>query len=142
MGGLSVLILYLEDSDAKSAEMDKCLSALGHALVPSRTIAEAVLAIEQKPFDLIIISIHLQSENAFDLVRFIREHPKFTRLPVILLDSYQTRIAKAVTDSLQVVCRMMEATYLAMEGFDSKQLIEQIEHVTQENQQIAKLRSS
>ncbi|MBA3858596.1 MAG: hypothetical protein C0507_16945 [Cyanobacteria bacterium PR.3.49] len=126
-------ILYLEDSDVKIAELEKCVTSSGHTLVACRTISSAITALEEHSFDFVLIGIHLQSENAFDLVRFIREHPRLTNLPVILLDSYQTRIAKAVTDSLQVVCRMMDAHYLAMEGFNSKQLIEQIEQLMEEH---------
>lgn len=126
-------ILYLEDRKDNAAEMESCLKSLCYRLSIFRSVDSAAEALEQGAFDVVISGVHLESENALELVRLIRCHPKLDHLPIVLIDSHQTRFAKAVNDSLELACQTLGVThYLAMEDFDQNQVCNLVKQTLQE----------
>lgn len=116
-------ILYLEDRNDRMSEVEEYLTSAGYALQTCKTIVSAIQALEKGSFELVISGVHLESENAFDLVRSIREHPKFANLPIILLESNQSEFAESVNDALRISCQILGVNhYLAMSESDSKHL--------------------
>lgn len=131
-------ILYLEDRKDTAIEIEDCLTSAGYELFPCSRIEDAIKALERERFDLVISGTHLEAANPFDLVSCMR-NSIFKDIPIILIDSHQTALAKAVNEAVKISCHMMSVThYLAMEDFDSKlfrNLIEQTVKASRPNLQ-------
>lgn len=116
-------ILYLEDRGSNVEEVTRCLEPFGYEVTVVDTVAAAQDLLEQDEYALVMSGIHLEFENAFDLVRVIRQTKGNLELPIVLLDAHQTILAKAVSESLENMCATLDVTkYLAMDAFDESRV--------------------
>lgn len=116
-------ILYLEDRGSNVEEVTRCLEPFGYEIITVDTVAAAQTLLDQTGFSLVLSGIHLEFENAFDLVRVIRQIKGDFELPIVLLDAHQSVLAKAVSESLENTCATLGVTkYLAMETFDESRV--------------------
>lgn len=116
-------VLYLEDCEDKISKLRQCVNSLGYTLRTCSTVSAALDELERSSFDLVMSAVHLKIDSALDLVRSIRKNPKHANLPIILIDSHQTAVAKSINDSVEVAAQTLGVTeYLAMSDFDPKRV--------------------
>ena len=103
--GARVRVLLVGES-AAVVTGGSCLSAAGYDARLERDGGAALAALEEAPFDLIIIDWHLPTEDGVGLCRAIRARPRYADLHVIVLtpahDHLPARALKAGADDYLV----------------------------------------
>ena len=89
-----IVILHVEDNTVLGALVAITLEGLGFTgkRISASTVtkAEKILdeaALKGDPFDLIISDMHLPDGTGLDVVRYVRENPKFKSTPMLILSS-------------------------------------------------------
>lgn len=83
-------VMIVEDSPTVRYEVRMLLKQIG--VVPVEVGGElgCFMQIEQygKPVDLILMDLTLKNENGFEIIKKIRENPKYSRIPIIVLTEH------------------------------------------------------
>ncbi len=89
--GPSSRILLVEDNAAGQDYATRLLKKDGHSVVAAGSVAAAISAAMQEPFDLILMDIMLPDGNGFDASRAIRAHEQqagWPRSPIVALTAH------------------------------------------------------
>ncbi|HKV94432.1 MAG TPA: response regulator [Candidatus Angelobacter sp.] len=81
-------ILIAEDNAVNRELLREMLEAGDYRVVEARNGQEALTQIEEIEPDLVLLDINMPVMDGFALLRWIREHPKFRRLPVVAVTAY------------------------------------------------------
>lgn len=84
--GSALKILLVEDSVVLGEAIHDHISAMGHLVVWSTTLAEAFLASGAGGFELILLDLRLPDGSGLSLLRSLRDHDN--RVPVIVLTAF------------------------------------------------------
>ena len=83
-------IMIVEDSPTVRYEVKLLLKQIG--IVPIEVGGElgCFMQIEQygKPVDLILMDLTLKNENGFEIIEKIKENPKYSKIPIIVLTEH------------------------------------------------------
>lgn len=78
-------VLVAEDSPSMRAFITGTLErAFGARVVETGNGFEALRALPGPPFDAIITDINMPEINGLELLRYLKEHPVYRRIPVII----------------------------------------------------------
>jgi len=82
-------ILYVEDLPQNMLLVGRILEALGHELLEAKNGELGwEMVVGHRP-DLILMDLHLPGEmSGFDLIRRVKSHPDYCRIPVVALTAY------------------------------------------------------
>src|SRR5271156_3012169 len=94
---------------ADTQEDAVCLKRImqGHELVVANTMSEAVAALEAQTFDLIIIGLHFDDSQMFELIRETKKMPKNAHKPIICFCARDTRLARILHESLESTTKLL-----------------------------------
>ncbi len=84
-------ILVAEDNPVNRALIREILDVAGYEVIEVCDGEEAVQKIEETPLDLVLLDIQLPGPDGFALLRHLRSHPRFARLPVVAVTAYAMR---------------------------------------------------
>ena len=81
-------ILIIEDDSASRALVKYLLETAGHATLDAEDGgAGARLALEANP-DLVICDLQMPVMNGYEVVRYLREHPLWRRVPMVAVTAF------------------------------------------------------
>ncbi len=99
-------ILVVDDERAVCSSVEKILTRRGHDVEKTLSVAGAVAAMEQGPFDLVLADLMMPQASGLDLIREVQQ--RWPGVPVIIMTGYAS-IASAI-----------EATRLGAAGYVPK----------------------
>jgi CheY-like chemotaxis protein len=76
-------ILIAEDDDALRRTLEMLLLSSGHRIVAARDGAEALVALDGQPVDLVITDVLMPKMDGLEFIREIREHRP--ELPIVAI---------------------------------------------------------
>jgi len=86
----SIRILVADDDQTTCLLMQAALVKAGLAVELAHDGEAALAAFERAPFDMVMLDVDMPRMNGIELVRRIREDPKFREIPVMII-SYKDR---------------------------------------------------
>ena len=84
-------ILIVEDEEEIRVTIIRSLSPEGFDFLEASTYKEALLKLEDRSIQLVLMDIGLPDADGFDLLRLIKRTPEMTNLPVIIFTSSSER---------------------------------------------------
>jgi CheY-like chemotaxis protein len=81
-------ILIAEDNPVNLELLREMLEAFDYRIVEAANGQEALAMIEESLPDLVLMDINMPVLDGFGAIRRIREHPRFSRLPVLAVTAY------------------------------------------------------
>lgn len=81
----SVSILYVEDNFENRILVLRILNAEGYAVTFAENATEALDAVNEQPFDLILMDINLPDIDGYTLTSRLRQHPNTVKTPIVAL---------------------------------------------------------
>jgi CheY-like chemotaxis protein len=85
---ITTTILIAEDNAVNRELLREMLEAGDYCVVEARNGQEALTKIEEAEPDLVLLDINMPVMDGFAVIRWIREHPKFRKLPVVAVTAY------------------------------------------------------
>ncbi|MDM9383696.1 response regulator transcription factor [Chlorogloeopsis sp. ULAP01] len=82
---MSLLILIVDDDPAVRYEASSSLEKFGYSVITTEDGQEALNIIEEYHPNLIVTDISMSELDGYQLIRWVRQHPKFRILPVVFL---------------------------------------------------------
>jgi DNA-binding response OmpR family regulator len=118
--------------DADQNACDRVQQTLASSCVVAcvTSLSEAKLSLEMHLPDMLIVEVLLGQENGLDLCRFIRRHPAFRHIPIMLLTSQATlqdKIAGFDAGADDYVVKPFDARHLVARI----RLLSRIKHIEQ-----------
>jgi CheY-like chemotaxis protein len=98
---------------ADTSDSDRRLSAIlgGHDLLFARTMGEAQRLLAQRPFDLVMVGVHFDDSQMFDLVRHIRAGGSHAERPVACVRSHRFASAASISiEGLEIAARALSCS--------------------------------
>jgi signal transduction histidine kinase len=83
-----VNILLVDDEERNLTVLETILDNPGYRLVRAETADQALLALVQEEFALIVLDIHLPGMSGFELAHMIKQRKKTAGIPIIFLTAY------------------------------------------------------
>jgi two-component sensor histidine kinase len=84
-----VNILLVDDQPAKLLSYEVILRELGETLITAGSAAEALELLLKTDVALILMDVCMPELDGFELVRMLREHPRFEKIAVIFVSAIQ-----------------------------------------------------
>ena len=84
-------ILYAEDDLVVLTVYKKRLEAAGFHVIPSRDGLEAIKNLSMFVPDLVLLDLMMPKFNGEEVLQFIRNNPRFVKVPVIILSTNSIR---------------------------------------------------
>jgi two-component system cell cycle response regulator DivK len=81
----SASILYVEDNPENRLLILRILNAEGHVVTFAENATEALSAIQEKDFNLILMDINLPDIDGYTLTAKLRKNPKTVGVPIVAL---------------------------------------------------------
>jgi signal transduction histidine kinase len=78
-------ILLVDDQQANLLALEGVLAPLGHRLVQVRSGQDALRALLQQEFAVVLLDVMMPGLDGFDTARLIRQRPKTQHLPIIFI---------------------------------------------------------
>ncbi len=82
-----IVILIVEDSSTQAMRLEHLLQRHDYRVIVAGNGRQAIAALEKQVPTLVITDINMPEMDGYELCRWIKDNPKFTQLPVILLTS-------------------------------------------------------
>ncbi|MDJ0972860.1 MAG: PAS domain-containing protein [Planctomycetota bacterium] len=83
----SLRILVAEDNEVNQVVAQSVLEKLGAQVDIAKNGAEAVAAVEEATYDLVLMDMHMPEMDGLEAARRLRAHPSTIRLPIIALSA-------------------------------------------------------
>ena len=80
-------ILIVEDSDVMRSFLVASLEGLPYDVVEAPTGFEALKVLPHHPLAMIVTDINMPDINGLELIGFIKKHPQFSALPVLVIST-------------------------------------------------------
>lgn len=80
-------ILIVEDSDVMRSFLVASLEGLPYDVVEAPTGFEALKILPHHPLAMIVTDINMPDINGLELIGFIKKHPQFSTLPVLVIST-------------------------------------------------------
>jgi len=85
-----VRILVVEDDAFNQKIVNQVLKNFGASIVLANNGLEALVALEQEAFDIVLMDLHMPSMNGYEATLAIRKQARYAELPVITLSASVT----------------------------------------------------
>jgi len=85
-----VRILVVEDDAFNQKIVNQVLKRFGASIVLANNGLEALVALEQEAFDIVLMDLHMPSMNGYEATLEIRKQARYAELPVITLSASVT----------------------------------------------------
>jgi CheY-like chemotaxis protein len=86
-------VLVVDDSATKRYLLVSWLSRAGYAVIEAETGAEALVMVDAKPVDLVVLDVRLPDMSGFDVCEQIKGNPKHAALPVVHVSAHAVDVA-------------------------------------------------
>lgn len=83
-------VLVVEDDRSVRRYLEVILQRAGYCVVAAADGLEAMKAVLTSPVDVVVTDAVMPHLSGYELCRFLRHHPKLSRLPVILLSGIES----------------------------------------------------
>src|SRR4030067_765358 len=84
-------ILVVEDSSAMRSFIRTTVEEMGNVSIAEAASGfEALRVLPTRPFSLIITDINMPDINGLELIGYVKEHPHFSGLPMIIVSTEKT----------------------------------------------------
>jgi DNA-binding NtrC family response regulator len=93
-------VLVVDDDNAVCRIVERMLSHEQYQVQTSQSVADALLAIEQKPFDAYVMDYKLPDGSGLDVAERIRS--KGSEVPIILISGYDTTMVASRAEKLNI----------------------------------------
>ena len=81
-------ILLIDNDRLAVTQITECLATQGYEVVPATTPKEAIQKLDTiKPIHLIVLDVHMDGQNGFEFLRFLKGLPRYCRIPVLICSS-------------------------------------------------------
>jgi two-component system chemotaxis response regulator CheY len=80
-------ILIVEDSDVMRSFLAASLEGLPYDVVEAPTGFEALKVLPHHPLAMIVTDINMPDINGLELIAFIKKHPQYSSLPVLVIST-------------------------------------------------------
>jgi signal transduction histidine kinase len=84
-----VNILLVDDQPAKLLSYEAILSELGETLIKASSAREALEHLLKNDVAVVLVDVYMPELDGFELVKMIREHPRFQTLSIIFVSAVQ-----------------------------------------------------
>jgi len=81
----SVSILYVEDNFENRILVKRILNAEGYSVAFAENASQALAAIDEQEFNLILMDINLPDIDGYTLTNHMRANPRISKTPIIAL---------------------------------------------------------
>jgi CheY-like chemotaxis protein len=99
-----ILVADVPELDARLA-----LALAGRELRFVRTVDEAMRALAQESFDLLVISVHFDDSRMFDLLHEARTDARSRGIPIVCVREPGLGFTAISSRTLEVTCRALDA---------------------------------
>ncbi len=123
-------ILALKERPEYALALKELIEPHGYEVLVVRTIEEAIETVHRVPVSMVILAVHLQDGNVFDLIRAIRVDPdsRLRRIPMVCLNLNPRLHATYLNDSLETSAKALGADrFITMDPYDPVRLWKEIE---------------
>ena len=79
------VLLCVDDEEANLKLLEKLLVPRGYTVVGAANGQDAMLKIKSQAIDLVLLDIIMPGMNGFEVCRWIKEDPRFSNIPVIMI---------------------------------------------------------
>lgn len=87
---MSKKVLVVEDSSTmRSLIVTTVEDLMGYETVEVKNGIEALKVLPTQPFDLIITDINMPNINGLEVVKFVKENPRYKAIPMIIVSTEQ-----------------------------------------------------
>lgn len=100
--------ILIADTTDGIANLQRILSS-EHDLVAATTMKQALYSLKEKAFDVIVVGVHFDDSQMFDLIQEIRSCPKNAQKPLICFCSRNTNMTRVLHTTLDYSTRMLGA---------------------------------
>ena len=87
-GDMPINILIVDDEPKNLTVLETVLDDPGYRLVRADSANQALLALVEEEFALLILDIGMPGMNGFELAKMVKERKKTSRIPIIFLTAY------------------------------------------------------
>ena len=124
-------ILALKERPEYARSFKQMVEAHGYEILLVDTVEEALAALRaDDDIDLVIVSVHLEDDNVFDLLRVMRQDDALKLIPIICLNICPDRFAVYINDSLEVAAKELGADkFITMKNYDGERLWKELTKV-------------
>lgn len=122
-------ILALLEHREEVEQVKDCLHRACYDLTLVNSFTEAMKALQNGEFDLIISDVHLENgASVFEFLRWVKTRKRFAKIPFVLFSLEPSEMAKYLADGVSTAARYLGAAcYIDMEVFDPIRLCKEIE---------------
>jgi len=121
-------ILALKERPEYANALKKLIEPHGYQVLIAHTVEEALETLQIEEIDMVIVAIHLQVGNVFDLIRAIRNDQSLKEIPIVCLNINPGRCADYLNDSLEVASKQLGVNrFITMHSYDAKELWKQLD---------------
>lgn len=99
-----ILVADVPQLDARLARV-----LAGERLYFVRTVDEAIRALHDEDFDLLLISVHFDDSRMFDLLRQVRLDGRNKGIPIVCVREPALGFTAISSHTLEVTCRALDA---------------------------------
>jgi twitching motility two-component system response regulator PilG len=110
-------ILIVEDSAVTRKVIARTLTASGYEVFEAKDANEALMAIEMRNFDLVLLDIILPGKDGYEILAEIRKMPRIANIPVVMLtsrDSLFDKIKGKVSDANEYLTKPFQPDELLL----------------------------
>ncbi|MDP9043722.1 MAG: response regulator [Pseudomonadota bacterium] len=86
--GPPINILIVDDEPANLVVLESVLSDRAYRLVRAQSADEALMALMQEEFALLVLDVHMPGMSGFELAAMVKERKKTAGVPIIFLTAY------------------------------------------------------
>ncbi|MFI5839530.1 SpoIIE family protein phosphatase [Catenuloplanes sp. NPDC051500] len=86
-------VLVVDDNPTKRYLLVSWLSRAGYTIVEAETGAEALVMVDAKPIDLVVLDVRLPDMSGFDVCEQIKGNPKHAALPVVHVSAHAVDVS-------------------------------------------------
>jgi PAS domain S-box-containing protein len=83
--GHAVNILLVDDTAGKLLTYEAVLAELGQNLIKVQSVKDALAVLLKTDVALILTDVRMPGEDGFQLAKFVRDHPRFARIPILFV---------------------------------------------------------
>ncbi len=91
-------VFLVEDSLEQTQKIKNCLEKEGLTVITAKSAEEALIRIQQKKPDLILLDVILPGQSGFELCRQLKEDPGTKLIPIAICSSKNTDLDRSWGD--------------------------------------------
>ena len=85
---MSAAILIVDDNHGKRMSIRSVLESLGHAMIEAESGEDALRAVMERPFAVILMDVHMPGMDGYETARLIRTRSECEQTPIIFVTAH------------------------------------------------------